>query len=63
MSENIITACFIVVMTINIIVAIRWWMTIRLMNFTLKNFIESNRKFAEILDEHDGRPRPPSPDL
>lgn len=61
MFENIITVCFIVVMTINIIVAIRHWMMIRQMNFALKRFMESNRQFSEIMEQHHDRSRPIAP--
>ena len=66
MLEDIITVCFIVVMMLNIIVAIRWWMMMRLMNFTLKGFIESNRQISEVLnqrDQHHDRPRLLPPDF
>lgn len=51
--EMIITACFCAVMTLNVIVAIRHWRMVQLMNFTLRNFMESNRQFGELLDEQN----------
>lgn len=57
--EMIITACFCVVMTLNVIVAIRHWRMVNLMNFTLRNFMESNRQFGELLDQQNERQRTP----
>lgn len=62
MRENILTICFLVVVAINIVVTVRYLIMMRQMNAALKNFIESNRQFAELLDEQQNdRSRPIAP--
>ena len=55
MMQNILMAVFSGLMIANFIALVRFWRMTVLMNFTLKNFIESNRQFAEMLDKkYDG---------
>jgi hypothetical protein len=40
-------------MAMNALMLVRFWWLMRVMNFTLLAFIESNRQFAEMMDRRE----------
>jgi hypothetical protein len=51
----IVTVLFALAMVANIVVLVRHWRMMRLMDFTLKNLIETQKEFDELIERDLGK--------
>lgn len=55
-TENILTILFSLVMTANIIAFVRHWRMMRVMNIVLNNLVETQKQYAEFMENERRNP-------
>jgi hypothetical protein len=57
MNQNLLVTLFSLVMLANVVVLVRHWQMMRMIQFILTNLIESQKQFNEIMEAEQRRKR------